>query len=80
MSTTSRILFILGMTILSAANAGAQGLITEANNCYDAKNYECAVGKYKEALADKKYQEKDLATIQYRIGAGLSALKKESVK
>ena len=76
MSTTSRILFILGMTILSAANAGAQGLITEANNCYDAKNYECAVGKYKEALADKKYQEKDLATIQYRIGAGLSALKK----
>lgn len=78
MFSSSRPLSLLAIAILLATGAGAQGLITEANNCYDAKNYECAVGKYKEALADKAYKEKDLATIQFRIGAGLNALKKQA--
>ena len=57
--------------ILMALVSLAQDAILAANKCYDERNYECAVGKYMEALADKKYQEKDFATIKYRIGVGL---------
>lgn len=67
----SILLFVFSLII--SINASAQ-LITEANRCYSDKNYGCAVPKYIEVLKTKVYQEKDLATIQYRVGYGYAKM------
>src|SRR5690606_34345854 len=54
----------------------AQDPIKSANDCYQQKEYGCAVEQYKIALAEKKYKEKDYATIKHRIGVGLYELSK----
>lgn len=48
--------------------------IDAANKCYEEKDYECAVSKYKTAIAGRNYDEKDYATIKFRIGYGYSKL------
>jgi len=69
---------ILAAIILSTLFNQASGqILTEANKCYDDRKYDCAVAKYLEALKAKVYQEKDLATIQYRIGYGYTKLGKQ---
>ncbi|NCT74450.1 MAG: tetratricopeptide repeat protein [Chitinophagaceae bacterium] len=50
--------------------------IDAANKCYDEKNYECAVNNYKAAIAARSYNEKDFATIKFRIGFGYSKLER----
>ncbi|RZM08750.1 MAG: tetratricopeptide repeat protein, partial [Pedobacter sp.] len=66
---------LLLFSILICLQAFSQDPVLAANKCYDEKNYECAMGKYKEAIADRKYQEKDLPLIKYRIGYALNELK-----
>jgi tetratricopeptide (TPR) repeat protein len=66
----------LFVAILFCLHAQSQDPVTAANKCYETKDYECAMGKYKEAIADKKYVEKDLSLIKYRIGFSLTQLKR----
>lgn len=68
-------LWLIAVGFLFSFQANAQTL-AEANKCYDEKRYDCAVTKYQEALQNKSYQEKDLATIQFRVGYGLSQQKR----
>lgn len=50
--------------------------IDEANKCYDEKKYDCAVTNYKAAIAARNYNEKDYATIKFRIGFACSKLER----
>lgn len=59
-------------------SVNSQAQISEANKCYEEKNYECAVSNYKAAIAARSYQENDYALIKFRIGYGYSQLKKFS--
>lgn len=75
MKMTIRTILIVSFCSIISVDASAQ-LITEANNCYSEKKYDCAVAKYIEVLKTKVYQEKDLATIQFRVGYGYTKLDK----
>lgn len=67
---------VLFIAIFLSIQAYSQDPIMLANKCYETKDYECAMGRYKEAVADKKFVEKDLALIKYRIGFSLNQLKR----
>lgn len=66
--------YLLLLFILLYSAAQAQDPILDANKCYEEQKYECAVAKYKEALLEKKYQEKSFGEIKFRIGFGLVKL------
>ncbi len=63
-------------SFLAYVNTFAQEYIKIANDCYDKKDYPCAIENYKQAISLKKYQEKDWAEINYRIGVSTSNEKK----
>ncbi|RZM21913.1 MAG: tetratricopeptide repeat protein [Pedobacter sp.] len=50
--------------------------IADGNKCWDEKNYQCMVDSYREALTSRQYDQKDYATIQYRMGFGYNKLKR----
>jgi tetratricopeptide (TPR) repeat protein len=66
---------LLATSLFATASLQAQTL-AEANKCYEDKEYQCAINGYKLSLQNKTYAEKDLATINYRIGFGLGKLEK----
>jgi tetratricopeptide (TPR) repeat protein len=63
------------LLLLFSAAAYAQEVLANANKCYTDKNYQCAADNYKKAIAEAKYQEKDKATVLFRIGYALGELK-----
>lgn len=62
--------------LLIACHAIAQDPVAVANKCYTDKNYDCATEQYKKVISEKKYQDKDYATILYRIGYGLAQMQR----
>ncbi len=57
-----------------AVQAFAQTEITQANGCYEKKDYQCAIDNYRIAIDKKTYKEGQLYLIEYRIGVGYSSL------
>lgn len=69
--------YVLSFCLLvMAAGATAQETLVAANKCYEEKNYACALEQYKKSLDAKAFQEKDRATILFRIGYSSSETKK----
>ncbi len=57
-----------------ALQAFTQTEITQANTCYDKKDYQCAIDNYRIAIDKKSYKEGQLYLLEYRIGVGYSSL------
>lgn len=68
--------YYLLLLVMIGLEASAQSYITNANKCYDEKNYQCAIDNYLASISNKSYQEKDYAEIMYRIGNGYVQLGK----
>ncbi len=74
-----KVFYLRGISILlllAVFHSVQAQTLAEANKCFDEKEYQCAINGYKLALQNKTYAEKDLATINYRIGFGLGKLEK----
>ncbi|MBS1756558.1 MAG: tetratricopeptide repeat protein [Bacteroidetes bacterium] len=58
------------LLFLGFGQAQAQNYIKTANDCFDNKQYQCAIDNYILALNQNSYKENDKYLIEYRIAGG----------
>ncbi len=70
-----RLLYTAILLLSICVSLSAQ-YITDANKCYEEKNYDCAFKLYQDAITSKTYKTEDRPAIDYRMGYCLNQLKR----